>query len=325
MLLEPLWLLGFLALPVLAWWQLRRRQHQALSVPSLSLLANLPRGLGARLRHTPLLLRLATMALLVVALARPVGINQRTQKTSDGLDIVLAVDTSMSMEARDFILDNERPRRLDVVKKVINDFIASRPDDRIGMVVFGSEAYTQSPLTLDHTILSRFLSRVQTGMAGNATAIGDGLATAVNRIKTVEAKSKIVILLTDGSNNAGRVDPMAAARAAKALGIKTYTIGAGTNGMAPIVIDGRVTSQKVEIDEDLLRAIAEETGGQYFRATDTESLVKVYATIDKLEKTKVKTLSFEKHEEAYHGLVVMALLLIGLELVFALTRFRSLP
>ena len=322
---EPWMLASLLVLvPILAMY-LRKASHRlALPFPSVSILRAVPQSATTRFRHTSVILTCLILTCLALALARPQSTSGR-KTTSEGLDIVLAIDTSRSMEARDFVIDNERPTRLTVIKKVISEFIANRSDDRLGMVVFGSEAFTQAPLTLDHTILQRFLDRVQIGMAGDATAIGDGLATAVNRLKDVEAKSRIVILLTDGSNTSGRVDPLAAGEAAKTLGIKVYTVGVGTDGEVPVVVGNRVQTQKADIDEDLLRKISGDTGGQYFRATDTETLVKIYATIDKLEKTVVKVDSFEKREERYVGFVVSAVFLSVLQLGFALTRFRSIP
>lgn len=322
---EPWLLASLLLLAPILWLYLKKGKRPALPFPSLAILRGVQGAASTRLRHVPILLRCATLLLLALALARPQATHSRTQKTTEGLDIVLVIDTSRSMEARDFVISGERPTRLTVIKKVISEFMANRADDRLGMVVFGSEAFTQAPLTLDHAVLQRFLDRVQIGMAGDATAIGDGLATAVSRLKDVEAKSKVVILLTDGSNTSGRVDPLAAGQAAKTLGVKVYTVGVGSDGLVPVVVDGRVQSQKADIDEELLRKISSETGGQYFRATDTETLVKIYDTIDQLEKTQIRVDSFEKREERYFGLVASALLLAVFELGFALTRFRSLP
>jgi len=223
------------------------------------------------------------------------------------------------MNNRDFTWGRERPTRLEVVKKVITAFINERPDDRIGMVVFGTEAFTQAPLTLDHAVLGRFIDHIQIGMAGEATAIGDGLATAVNRLKSVEAKSKVAILLTDGGNNSGRVDPLAAAQAAASIGVKTYTIGVGSPPQP-----GNA-GQGFDIDEKSLEEIAKTTGGKYFRATNTETLIKVYDTIDKLEKTKVKIDSFANYEDLFTSLVAIALVCLIIELLLGLSRLRRLP
>lgn len=322
---EPWWLVSLLLLVPILFFYRRQALRPALPYPSLSILAKIQPSRWLWTRHLPMVARCLAIVSLAVALARPQGEQERGQKTSEGLDIVLVIDTSRSMEARDFLIGNERPTRLTVIKKVISEFIANRTDDRMGMVVFGSEAFTQAPLTLDHTILQKFLERVQIGMVGDATAIGDGLATAVSRLKDLEAKSRVVILLTDGSNTAGRVDPLAAGQAAKALGVRVYTVGVGSDGVVPVIVGNQVQSQKADIDEDLLRKISSETGGQYFRATDTATLVKIYQTIDQLEKSKVRVDSFEKREERYAGFVVIALVLTLFELGFALTRYRSIP
>jgi Ca-activated chloride channel family protein len=277
------------------------------------------------LKHIPTYCRALALVLLAIAAARPQGGPVKAKQTNEGLDIILAIDTSRSMEARDFVLNGERPTRLEVIKDVISTFIGSRPADRIGLVVFGTAAFTQAPLTLDHEVLQRFVKRIKIGMAGDATAIGDGLGTAVNRLKDIEAKSKVVILLTDGSNTAGRLDPIAAAEAAKALGIKVYCVGVGSDGEVPIVIDGRLTRQRVEIDEDSLKQIATITGGVYFRATDTETLVKIYKTIDKLEKTKIQRDDMEDRDEHFRAFAGPALALLLLEALWGLTRFRRIP
>lgn len=223
------------------------------------------------------------------------------------------------------MINNERPTRLEVVKSVIAQFIHERPDDRIGMVVFGTEAFTQAPLTLDHQVLNRFLTEVRVSMAGDATAIGDGLATAVKRLKDVTSKSRVVILLTDGSNTAGRIDPLAAAKAAEALGIRVYTIGVGSEGTAPMVIEGRTHMVPVEIDEKLLQEIARTTGGNFYRATDTEALVAVYRTIDRLEKTRAEIKQFRQLDEKFAVFLWPAISCLFLEALFMLTPWRRVP
>lgn len=321
---DPLFL--FLLLPLIPWfWWMRRRRKPRLFFPSLGPLTALARSRWSFMKHAGLVARVLALACLAVALARPQGGSTPAQKSSEGLDIVLVLDTSRSMEARDFTLNGKRPSRLAVVKQVISDFVKQRPSDRIGMVVFGTEAFTQAPLTLDHDVLQRFLDRIQIGMAGDATAIGDGIVTAVNRLKDVKAKSKIAILLTDGGNTAGRADPLAAANAAKTMAVKVYTIGVGSRGDVPVDINGQVVMQKSDVDEDLLKEMAQRTGGQYFAAEDTETLVKVYDTIDKLEKTKIKVESFEQYDDRYMGLAALATLALFVELAFLLTRFRSIP
>jgi len=281
--------------------------------------------LSRLLRHLGVLLRIAVLTLIIIGLARPQSGSTESRRSTDGLDIMMVIDTSGSMRAQDFVIAGERPTRLEVIKAVIAQFISERPDDRIGMVVFGTEAFTQAPLTLDHNVLLRFLERVKVSMAGDATAIGDGLGTALKRMKDVEAKGKVVILLTDGTNNAGRLDPVAAADAAKTLGIRVYTIGVGKQGTAPMNIDGTMRQVPVEIDESLLKRIAETTDGKFFRATDTEALIGVYATIDKLEKTRAEIKQFRNYEERFAWFVWPAIVLIFAEFGFSLTRFRKIP
>jgi Ca-activated chloride channel family protein len=322
---SPWFLLLALAILPMLWRYLRPRRRTHLRFSSVQLLKSAGRSRWSWLRHAPFAARCLAVLALAVALARPQGGPDRDKKSSEGLDIVLILDTSRSMEARDFAIGSDRPSRLAVVKRVIEDFVTERPSDRIGMVVFGTEAFTQAPLTLDHGILLRFLDRVQIGMAGDATAIGDGLATAVNRLKDIEAKSRVAILLTDGGNTAGRVDPLAAAEAAKAKGVKVYTIGVGSKGHVPVEVNGQVQSQKVDVDLELLKQISDATGGQAFMATDTESLVKIYATIDKLEKTRLKIDSFDDYEERYATLAWASLILLLGELALGLTRWRSVP
>lgn len=290
-------------------WQYLKRAA-GVGFPSLSLLGGMTRSRWAPFQHLDFVLRLAILATVGLALARPQDSAAPGKKSSEGLDIVLIVDTSRSMEARDFVLAGERPNRLGVVKRVIADFVRDRPSDRIGIVVFGTEAFTQAPLTLDHDVLLRFLERIQIGMAGDDTAIGDGLATAVNRLKDVEAKSKVAILLTDGGNTAGRVDPLAAAAAAVAKDVKVYTIGVGT---------------KDDVDTKLLAEIATKTNAATYMAGDTESLVQVYETIDRLEKTRIDVQSFDDRDEQFAVFAALALAFLLGQALVGLTRFRRVP
>ena len=283
----------------------------------------------------PLILRAVALALVVIALARPQTGPRGPNRSVDGLDIQLVIDTSGSMRAQDFQLGGERPTRLAVVKSVIEDFIAARADDRIGLVVFGTEAFTQAPLTLDHELLREFLKHVEVSMAGDATAIGDGLATAVKRLNSGQndarssgpsaARGKIVILLTDGANNAGRIDPLTAAEAAKALGVRVYTIGVGSRGKVPMQVNGRTVQVEVDVDEALLEKIAAMTQGRFYRATDTRALVEVYAAIDKLEKTRAKAPVREVRRELYASFVWAALVLLLCDVLFGLTFRRVIP
>jgi Ca-activated chloride channel family protein len=265
-------------------------------------------------------------------MARPQTGRTQTQVRTEGIDIVLVVDTSGSMRALDLDADRQiarRRNRLEVVKDVVESFVGKRDNDQIGIVVFGSEAFTQCPLTLDHGIVGTFLERLEIGMAGDATAIGSALGTAVKRLKESQAKSKVVILLTDGRSNAGSLSPLKAAEVAATFGIKVYTIGAGTRGKAPFIVDSffgqRVVYESVEIDEETLRRIAETTGGQYFRAEDSGALEAIYDQIDQLEKTEIEMHSYMEYNERFRWFVIPALILLLAEIVLLGTRFRKLP
>jgi len=280
-----------------------------------------------KFRHVLFLLRLVALALLITALARPQTVDVSTKtKTTRGIDIVMAIDVSASMLAKDL-----KPNRLEALKTVAAEFIQGRPNDRIGLVEYAGESYTKTPITSDKSIVLRSLRDIKYNtIIDGGTAIGMGLATAVNRIKDSKAKSKIIILLTDGVNNAGFIDPNTASELALEYGIKTYTIGLGTNGMAlsPIA-QSQTTGQfqygriQVEIDEDLLKEIANVTGGQYFRATDNRKLKEIYKEIDKLEKTDVEEFKFYNYEEKYRPLVLLAGILLLIELLLRFTIFRS--
>ena len=312
------WCLALLPALALLVWQYRRRRA-AVRFPSLGILRAPANGRLSMLHHLPFVLRCLAVFLLIIAMARPQSGETHTERIAEGLDIVLILDTSRSMESRDFTWGDERPSRLAVVKRVVSDFIAARPADRIGIVVFGSEAFTQAPLTLDHQVLYRFIEHIQIGMAGDATAIGDGLITAINRLKPVQAKSKVAVLLTDGGNNSGRTDPMAAAQAAATMGVKVYTIGVGADPPP-----GQ-PQEAQDLDEKVLKDIAAATSGRYFRAADTATLVNVYQTIDQLEKAKVKVDSYANYAEEFAVFVALALGCLAIELLFGLTRLRRLP
>jgi Ca-activated chloride channel family protein len=284
---------------------------------------------AAAARHILIVLRVAGVLLLVTALARPQAGEKETEIQTEGVDIVLCLDTSGSMQALDFHLDGKRVDRLEVVKKVVRDFIEKRRDDRIGMVVFGAEAFTQCPLTMDYGVLLKFLDRLEIGMAGDATAVGSALATSVKRLKDVPGKSKVVILLTDGRNNAGKISPVTAAEIAKTYNVKVYTIGVGVEGKSPFLVQtffGKdYVYQEVDLDENTLREIARITGGEYFRAMDTASLEKVYDEIDRMEKTEAKVKEYMEYEELFHRFALPGLLLLLLEFVLVSTRFRKIP
>jgi Ca-activated chloride channel family protein len=326
---EDPWAL-FLALGLipLIFFGLRRRATASLKFPTLNLLRETA-GAAEGLRHVPLAFRCTLLALLIVALARPQLGNRTTEILSEGVDIVLAIDTSGTMEALDFEANGKRVTRLAAVKEVVKDFVGRRPADRIGMVVFGTHAFLQCPLTLDHGVLLDFLERAKIGVAGDFTAIGSAIALSSSRLKETPGKEKIIILLTDGINNRGRISPELAADIAAKLGIKVYTIGVGSKGKAPFKIDTvlgpRLHYENVPLDEETLKKIAEKTGAQYFRATDTEALEQIYAEIDKMEKTEVKMKEYTDYFELYPWLVIPALVLAAAEFALRNTWFRRLP
>lgn len=323
-----LWLLA--GLPVIALLRGRAGRTVALKLPSISD----ARSAGGRPRASAgfslTLLLLLGLALLIVALARPQLARGHTEVETSGIDIVLTIDVSGSMEALDFKIDGQEVDRLQVVKKVVEQFIGERPGDRLGMIAFAGRPYLVSPLTLDHEWLKQRLGEVRIGRVEDGTAIGSAIASSVNRLEKSEAKSRIVILLTDGVNNAGAANPLTAAEAAKALGIKIYTIGAGIQGEAPMPVRDafgrrRLVRSKVDIDEDSLRAIAAATGGQYFRATDTDSLKNIYAVINQLETTKRTTKKYEDYQELFFYALLPGLALLLIERLLTETRFRHLP
>lgn len=325
------WLLGLLALlPLLVWLERRLRRDAAVRFPTLGILRGIPVSGRKRWRWIVPALRLAALALVVAALARPQFGRAESRYTGEGIDIMLAVDISGSMLAEDFTVDDKRVNRLEAVKSVVKDFVERRPNDRVGLVLFGARPYTQCPMTLDHGWLMQNLERAQIGMIEDGTAIGSALATAAARLKDSNAKSKVVILLTDGQNNAGKVSPLTAADATASLGIKAYTIGAGTRGLAPYPardLFGNIVYQpvQVDIDEDTLKAIAEKTKGTYFRATDTESLKKIYDDIDQLERTEFEAPRYLDYDELYPWLLLPAVILLAAELGLSQTVLRKLP
>lgn len=322
---EFFWLL--LVLPLIVFWQWYRYREQApeLKYPGAGVLAGSGLNWIAKARPVLQVLRLFAIALVITAMARPRTSEETTQtKSQEGIDIVMAIDVSASMLARDL-----KPNRLDATKEVASDFIRNRESDRIGLVIYAGESYTQTPLTSDHKILLNALETLKYGLIQDGTAIGMGLATAVNRLKESEAKSKVIILLTDGENNSGEIDPLTAAQLAEEFGIRTYTIGVGTKGTAPTPVarDFRgnfvYRNYPVSIDEELLEKIATQTGGEYFRATDNERLQEIYGQIDELEKTKLQELKFYSYDEKFEEFALIAFLLFGLELLLRFTIYRS--
>jgi Ca-activated chloride channel homolog len=320
---EFLWLL--LLVPVLVFWYVLKLKKQTAELSISSVQGFQKNNVWSGLKHLLFGLRTAAMILVILALARPQTVDVSTKtKTTRGIDIVMAIDVSASMLAKDL-----KPNRLEALKNVAADFIKGRPNDRIGLVEYAGESYTKTPITSDKSIVLQSLKAIKynTVITGG-TAIGMGLATAVNRIKDSKAKSKIIILLTDGVNNAGFIDPQTASELAVEYGIKTYTIGLGTNGMAlsPIAIRNGVFQYgkaQVEIDEKLLKEIAEVTGGKYFRANNNRKLKEIYKEIDKLEKTEVEEFKFYNYEEKFRPLIWVALGLLMFEFLLRFTIFRS--
>lgn len=320
-----LWLLVLLA-PMIAYYIYRTLQGgAAIRISTIEGVRRAPRTLRYWLRHAPFVLRCAAFVLLVVALARPQDVDEQRRSSAEGIDIMLAVDVSGSMLARDF-----KPDRITAAKEVAGRFIADRYGDRLGLVVFAGEAFTQSPLTTDHSTLQTMLSRIRSGIIEDGTAIGNGLATAINRLRESDAKSKVIILLTDGVNNRGEIAPLMAADIAADMGIKVYTIGVGTRGKAPYpVVDmfGNMSFQPmdVEIDEKTLEGIAERTGGRYFRATDNDKLQSIYDEINQLEKSKVEVTDYTVYHERFLALLLAALGVLLLEFVFSNIILKRIP
>ncbi|GAA4268957.1 vWA domain-containing protein [Hyunsoonleella aestuarii] len=322
---EFFWL--FLLLPlVLLWYIVKyKKQTAELKIPSLKGFKVTSSWLP-RFRHLLFVLRLLALSLLIMALARPQTVDVSTKtKTTRGIDIVMAIDVSASMLAKDL-----SPNRLEALKNVAADFIKGRPNDRIGLVEYAGESYTKTPITSDKAIVLRSLQSIKYNtIIEGGTAIGMGLATSVNRLKDSKAKSKVIILLTDGVNNSGFIDPKIASELALEYGIKTYTIGLGTNGMAlsPVAIlpngDFQYSRVQVEIDEELLKEIAELTGGKYFRATNNKKLEEIYEEINKLEKTEIEEFKFYNYQEKYRPLAILAGLLLMLEMLLRFSVFRS--
>jgi len=323
---DPWFLIFFLIIPYLLW---KRKEQLAISYSSLEILQNIRAIQVGFLSTIPLVLRIFVISLFIIALARPQEGYKRTEILSMGVDIMMALDTSGSMQALDFIKNEKRDTRLAMVKDVVSKFIENRTNDRMGMVIFGSEAYTQCPLTLDQNILQSFLSKLDIGMAGDSTAIGSAVGIAVKRLKDLKSDSKLIILLTDGRNNAGNLAPLQAAQTAKAFGIKIHTIGVGTRGKAPFLVNSifgqRYVYQEVDIDEVTLKEIAKITGGQYFRATDLESLESIYKQIDKMEKSEVKVFDHSEYTELFHYFLIPAILFLLFEIIVSNTLLRRLP
>lgn len=318
------WLL--LLLPLLIWWNARNYSNKVatLKVPSITPMTR-HSSWRSKLRPVLWVLRVLTLALLILALARPQKKNDQQLVSGEGIDIMLCMDVSGSMLAQDFT-----PNRLEAAKNVAASFVDSRPTDRIGLVIFSGESFTASPLTVDKNLLKAQIFNAQSNVLADGTAIGDGLSTSVQRLKDSKSKSRIIILLTDGENQGGLIDPLTAKEIAKSIGIKVYTIGMGTEGFAPAPAQSAtgaivMQKQKVNIDEELLRMIAAETGGLYFRARDNSSLQEIYREIDKLEKTRIEITQLSRFNERFQPFVILAALLLALEFILRFTLFRKFP
>jgi Ca-activated chloride channel family protein len=311
---------------MLVWYVLSGRKATAtISVSGFEGFSEKSAGWKVYLRHLLFAFRILALSFIIVALARPQSTNRWEKISTEGIDIVMAMDISGSMRAMDF-----KPNRLEAAKEMGAEFVNSRPDDRFGLVVFAGESFTQCPLTTDKAVVSNFMNELDFGMVEDGTAIGMGLATAVNRLKDSKTESKVIILLTDGVNNQGEIGPLTAAELASTYGIRVYTIGIGSMGQAPYPVQdvfGRTVVQKmqVEIDEDVLKKIAITTSGKYFRATDNNKLREIYSEIDSMEKTQLDVKQFSKRKDEYFPLLLLSILFIGLEVILRYTLFRTIP
>jgi Ca-activated chloride channel homolog len=321
------WVLYFLIivpLMIVWYWFKGKRKQPSITYSSLSIFRNIAFSWRERLRHIPIILRALAVALLIVALARPQNFSSGENIYTEGIDIAMVLDISGSMLAEDL-----KPNRIEAAKNVIRDFIKGRTSDRIGLVIFARDSFTQCPLTIDYSVLLNLLSQVKSGMIEDGTAIGNAIANGVNRLKDSKSKSKIIILLTDGVNNSGEVDPVFAAQIAKTFGIRIYTIGVGTKGQAPYPVQTpfgtRYQMIPVEIDEAVLKQISDITGGEYFRATDNKTLKAIYDKIDKLEKSKVEITSYRNAKELFYPWLGAGLFLLVLEVGLSKSIFRRLP
>ncbi|MFC1725186.1 VWA domain-containing protein [candidate division KSB1 bacterium] len=322
------YLILLILVPLLIYWYflVKRKKNATLKYSDLSIIKNIGKVRRSRKRDLLFILRIIAVILLIVALSRPQSGSKEENILTEGIDIIVAVDISSSMLAEDFKPKN----RLEAAKIVAADFIKGRKNDRIGMVVFAGKSYTQCPLTLDYGILLKFIEYIDVGLVEDGTAIGMALANCALRLKDSKAESKVVILLTDGKNNRGEIDPLTASKIAKSFNIRIYTIGAGKRGTAmyPVndpIFGKRYVPMPVEIDEDLLQNIAAETGGKYFRATDTEKLKSIFNEIGEMEKTKIEIEEYTKYSEKFAILAIPGLLLLLIEFILANTVFRKIP
>ncbi|MCT4616479.1 MAG: VWA domain-containing protein [Marinifilaceae bacterium] len=321
---EYLYLL-IIIIPMIVWYILKdKNNHASIRISTLAAFDSTKKTLKNYIRHSLIILRILAIATLVIAIARPQSRNDKRNVSTEGIDIVLALDISSSMLARDF-----EPDRLEASKDIATQFISGRKDDKIGLVVFGGESFTQCPLTTDHKVLINLFQDIQCGIIEDGTAIGLGLANAVNRLKESKAKSKVVVLITDGENNRGEIAPLTAAELAKTFGIRVYTVGIGSIGTAPYPFQTpfgiSMRNVPVKIDEEVLQNISNITDGKYFRATDNEKLKQIYTEIDKLEKTKIEVKQFVTKKEEYLIFVIFAMAFVLLEILLRSTILRNIP
>jgi Ca-activated chloride channel family protein len=319
-----LWILLLIPVLGIVYWRRKQKLVTEVTFSSLQPFDHTPRSLRERLRDVPLGLRLFALALFIVALARPQSVSSRENVSTEGIDIVLLLDISGSMLAEDFT-----PNRMEAAKQVAKEFIDGRMNDRIGLVIFSAESFTQCPLTTDYPVLESLLREVKNGMIEDGTAIGLAIANGVNRLKDSKAKSRVMILLTDGVNNRGEIDPITAARIAATYGIRVYTVGVGAQGEAPYPVQTPFGIQRrlipVDLDEKTLQAVADMTGGKYFRATDNRTLKAIYREIDKLERSKIEVTAYKRYSELFYGWLGAGLLVLLLEVGLASTVLRKIP
>lgn len=327
---DPVLLWSLLLLPVLVILVLRPKKTASFTLSSEELVKDLRPTLRLRLGKFMILLRAGALALMLFALARPQSVLSGQKTVSEGVDIVLTLDTSTSMLAEDFRVGANRVNRFDIIRDVVKGFIQKRQDDRIAIVAFAARAYTVCPLATDYAWIQENLDRTRVGMIEDATAIGSAIASSVNRLRTSKTKSRIIVLLTDGVNNAGTISPLVAAEAAKALKIKIYTIGVGSKGLVPYPLKdqyGRTVYKNIpiEIDEEVLRKIADLTGGKYYRASDTETLRRIYDDIDRLEKSNIEHFGYTEYDELFYHFLIPALIILAFEILLENTVFMRIP
>lgn len=320
------WFFGlFILIPFMIWWQYskKKKDNPSIRVTTVAGIKEVKPTWRVRLRPAMFWLRMLSLSMLIVALARPQSSSTSESIDSEGIDIVMSVDVSGSMLAEDL-----KPNRIEAAKDVATEFVNERPTDRIGLVIFAGESFTQVPITIDHNVLKEQISKIKSGVLVDGTAIGMGLATGVDRLRSSKAKSRVLILLTDGVNNTGLIDPSTALEIAKRFKVRVYTIGIGSKGQAPYPVQTPFGTQKqmmpVKIDEALLQKIATETGGKYYRATSNKSLRSIYNEIDQLEKTKIEVSSYKRYAELFFPFALLAILFLVLEMVLRYTVFKSI-